>query len=197
MKQIKYNEELWKKYTDENTDKIGRKQSDLIYYLCLSLGAKKICEAGCNIGNNLASFPNDFEVYGFDMSKYALKKAINRYPSFKFEIGNINKIPFNDSFFDLVFTRGVIIHIPGTEIDAGLKEMVRVSKKWIMNLEYFGKDGEMIKWSRGDELLWYRNMKERWSKFDVEVISDVEIPLEIDPGKVRLTLLKKINYQSI
>ena len=197
MEQIKYNEELWKKYTDENTDKIERKQSDLIYYLCLLLGAKKICEAGCNIGNNLASFPTDFEVYGFDMSKYALEKAKKRYTSFKFEIGNINKIPFNDSFFDLIFTRGVLIHIHDTEIDAGLMEMVRVSKKWIMNLEYFGKDGEMIKWSRGDELLWYRNMKKRWSKFDVEIISDVEIPLEIDPGKVRLTLLKKINSQSI
>ena len=127
------------------------------------------------------------------MSEYALEKARKRYPSFKFEVGNMNRIPFDDSFFDLVFTRGVLIHIPGTEIDAGLKELTRVSKKWIMNLEYFGKDGEMIKWSRGDELLWYRNMKERWSKFNVEIISDTEIPLEIDLGKVRLTLVKKLN----
>ena len=36
-------------------------------------------------------------------------------------------------------------------------------------------------------------MKERWGNFDVEVISDVEIPLEIDQGKVRLTLVKKKN----
>ncbi len=189
---MNYDKELWKKYTDEN-ENIQGEQSKFIHFLSVALGVKKICEIGCNIGNNLSNFPKNFEVYGFDMSKYALEKAKKRYPSFKFEIGNMNKIPISDSFFDMVFTRGVLIHIPNMEIDAGLKEMIRISKKWIMNLEYFGKDGEMIKWSRGDELLWYRNMKERWSKFDVEIISDVEIPLEIDPGKVRLTLLKKIN----
>ena len=64
------------------------------------------------------------------------------------------------------------------------------------NLEYFGNDGEMIEWSRGDELLWYRNMKERWGKFNVEIISDIEIPVEIDQGKVRLTLVKKIDSKN-
>ena len=190
-----YDKELWEKYTDENVGIIQDDQSKFIYFLSVAIGAKKICEVGCNIGNNLSDFPKDSQVYGIDMSEYALEKAKNRYPSFKFKVANMNKIPFENSYFDLVFTRGVLIHIPSSEIDAGLKEMVRVSKKWIMNLEYFGKDGEMIEWSRGDELLWYRNMKERWNNFDVDIISDVEIPLEIDQGKVRLTLVKKKNSQ--
>ena len=58
-------------------------------------------------------------------------------------------------------------------------------------MEYYGEDGKMINWKRGDDLLWYRNMKERWSKFNVEVISDIDIPLDIDSGKMRLTLVKK------
>jgi ubiquinone/menaquinone biosynthesis C-methylase UbiE len=186
-----YDEKLWKRYTDENMEKIQDDQSKFIYFLSVALGAKRICEAGCNIGNNLSHFPRNCDVYGFDMSDYALEKARKRYPSFKFEVGNMNVIPFDDSFFDLVFTRGVLIHVPSTEIDVGLKELTRVSKKWIMNLEYFGKDGEMIKWSRGDDLLWYRNMKERWSKFDVEIVCDADIPQEIDPGRVRLTLVRK------
>ena len=49
----------------------------------------------------------------------------------------------------------------------------------------------MIKWIRGDELLWYRNMKERWQNFDISVISEIDIPEEIDPGKMRLTLVTK------
>jgi len=191
-----YDKDLWKKYTDENVGIIQDDQSKFIYFLSVVLGAKKICEVGCNIGNNLSNFPKNSEVYGFDMSEYALEKAKKHYPSFKFKVGNMNKIPIDDSFFDLVFTRGVLIHIPSSDIDAGLKEMVRISKKWIMNLEYFGNDGEMIEWSRGDELLWYRNMKERWSKFNVEIISDIEIPVEIDQGKVRLTLVKKIDSKN-
>jgi len=194
LNQTKYNEELWKEYTNENIDKIGEKQSDLIYHLSLLLGAKKICEAGCNIGNNLTSFPTDFKVNGFDMSKYALKEAKKRHAGFNFKEGNLNEIPFQNNEFDLVFTRGVLIHIPSHDLDKILEELLRISNKWVFNLEYFGDDGEMINWKRGGDLLWYRNMKKRWSKFNVEIISDVEIPIEVDPGKVRLTLIRKNDH---
>jgi len=188
---MKYNENLWKEYTEENLDKIGEKQYDFIYNLVLALGAKRICEAGCNIGNNLRGFPINSKVYGFDMSKHALEKAKSRYPSFHFKEGNLNNIPFKDEMFDLVFTRGVLVHIHNDDLDKMLIELLRISKKWVFNLEYFGEDGNMINWKRGDDLLWHRNMKEQWNKFDVEIVSDIEIPIEVDPGKVRLTLIRK------
>ena len=125
------------------------------------------------------------------MNKHALEEAKKKHPSFNFQEGNLKKIPFEDNVFDLVFTRGVLIHVPNSDLDKALMELLRISKKWVFNLEYFGKDGNMIKWKRGDDLLWYRNMKERWSKFDVEIISDIEIPIEVDQGKVRLTLVRK------
>ena len=81
--------------------------------------------------------------------------------------------------------------MPEKDLNDALKEIFRISKKWIFNLEYFGEDGKMIPWKRGDDLLWYRNMKEKWSDFDVEIISDVEIPLEVDSGKMRFTLVRK------
>jgi hypothetical protein len=59
-------------------------------------------------------------------------------------------------------------------------------------LEYFGEDGKMIDWKRGKDLLWYRNMKELWKKFNVEIVSDCEIPIEIDKRKMHLTLIKKL-----
>jgi len=184
-----YDTELWNKYTDDNKGNIQNEFSKFIYFLSLGLGAKKICEAGCNIGNNLSSFPENFEIYGIDMNKNALEKAKKRYPNFSFKQTEIKKTGFPDSSFDLVFTRGVLIHIPKTELDNVLKEFVRISKKWILNFEYFGDDGKMIKWKRGDDLLWYRNMKERWKNFDVNIINDIEIPEEIDPGKMKLTLV--------
>jgi len=190
---MEYNQDLWNEYTDQNRSKIDKAQYNFIYHLVLSLGAKRICEAGCNIGNNLNGFPIDYKVNGFDMNKHALEEAKKKYPNFIFKEGNLKKIPFEDKAFDLVFTRGVLIHIPNSDLDEALIELLRISKKWIFNLEYFGEDGDMIKWKRGNDLLWYRNMKERWSKYDVEIISDVEIPLEVDQGKVHLTLVKKIN----
>lgn len=185
------NSELWTKYTNDNEDKKQVELSKFIYHLAIGLGTKRICEAGCNVGNNISSFPNYFDVHGVDMNKYALEKAKKKYPNFKFQLESIKKTSYPDSFFDLVFTRGILIHIPEKEVDDVLIELLRISKKWIFNLEYFGTDGKMIKWKRGDDLLWYRNMCKRWSKFDVDIISDVDIPQEIDYGKMRFTLVKK------
>lgn len=188
---MKYDGELWNKYTDDNKDHPHDEVSKFLYFVFVTLGAKKILEAGCNIGNNLAKIPKDFEIHAIDLNEQAIDIAKKKYPYITFKIGNLNKISYPDSFFDLVFTRNVLIHVPKNEVDDILKQLLRVSKKWIINIEYFGKDGEMINWKRGDDLLWYRNMKERWSKFDVEILSDNEIPVDIDFGKSRLTLVRK------
>ena len=188
---MEYDTDLWNKYTDENKENISGDISNFLYYLSIALGTKKICEAGCNIGNNLTAFPSDYSVYGFDLNDSALEKAKKRHPNFTFEHGSLNKIPFPDSFFDLIFTRGVLIHIKADLLDEILTELLRTTKKWIINLEYHGEDGKMIKWKRGNELLWYRNMKERWEKYNVDIISNVDIPLGIDPGKMRLTIIAK------
>ena len=186
-----YNQNLWDDYTNENKENFQNEISSFIYFLCLGLGARKICEAGCNVGNNLSRFPDNFSVYGIDMNEHALQKAKEKYPNFLFQVENIKKTTFIDSFFDLVFTRGVLIHIHSDEVDSVLQEFLRISKRWIFNLEYFDEDEKMINWKRGQNLLWYRNMKKRWNKFNVRIVSDIEIPLEIDPGKMRFTLIEK------
>lgn len=188
---MNYDTKLWNEYTDENEGQIQQKLSDLIYHITLGLGAKKICECGCNVGNNLAGFPNTYDIHGVDLNTHALEKAKKKYPTFNFKHSNIAITGYPDSFFDLVFTRGVLIHIQKTEINNVLKELFRISNKWILNIEYFGDDGKMIKWKRGDDLVWYRDMNKLWSQFNVELISDIDIPLEIDSNKMRLTLVKK------
>ena len=188
---FEYQNELWNKYTDDNEDKSQTNLSQFIYHTCIALGAKKICEAGCNVGNNLSLFNNELEVWGFDKNNYAIEKAIQKLPEINFKIEDINKTSFPDSHFDIVFTRGVFIHIPTSSVNAAMNELFRISKKWIFNLEYFGTDGEMIKWKRGDDLCWYRNMIEKWQNYDVELITDLELPRQIDDSHVRFTLIKK------
>ena len=139
----------------------------------------------------LSLFNNELEVWGFDKNNYAIEKAIQKLPEINFKIEDINKTSFPDSHFDIVFTRGVFIHIPTSSVNAAMNELFRISKKWIFNLEYFGTDGEMIKWKRGDDLCWYRNMKEKWQNYDVELITDLELPRQIDDSHVRFTLIKK------
>jgi len=188
---MKYDSKLWNEYTDNNKNTEHKELSKLIYHISLSLGSKQICEVGCNVGNNLSEFPKDYDVNGIDLNECALEQARKKYPFFNFKHTSNDKMPYEDSTFDIVFTRGVLIHIPKENLFLVMSEMTRISKKWIFNLEYFGEDDKMIDWKRGENLLWYRNMKENWSNHNVEIVSDIEIPLEIDSGKTRLTIVKK------
>jgi predicted TPR repeat methyltransferase len=190
-KTLGYSNELWNKYTDDNTESLVNSPAKFIHHICLGLGVKKICELGCNLGNNLVDFSSEFDITGVDLNQNAINKAKKKFSSFDFKVAKIQETSFLDSQFDLVYTRGVLIHVPEKDLNDALKEIFRISKKWIFNLEYFGEDGKMIPWKRGEDLLWYRNMKEKWSDFDVEIISDVEIPLEVDSGKMRFTLVRK------
>ena len=188
---MSYNSDIWNEYTKENEASYQESLSNFIFNTSLVLGAKKILEAGCNIGNNLRSFPSDYEVFGIDMNEMALEIAKAKFPNFNFKQGSLSKIPFEDNFFDLVFTRGVLIHIHPDDVNDAMKELFRVSKKWVFNLEYFGEDNKMIKWKRGDELLWYRDIEKRWKELGVKVLSSIEIPEKIDSGKTRFTLAIK------
>lgn len=188
---MEYNPKLWNEYTDDNRN-ILENPSEFIYHVCLSLGANSVLEAGCNVGNSLRHFPTTMNIQGFDLNDYALKECQSRYPKFKFKKGSLLEFPYNDNSFDLIFTRTVLIHIPNEDMEKVMNEMLRVSKKWIMNLEFYGKTEEMVKWKRGDDLLWHRNMEKRWKNFNVEIISDVQLPEKMDPSQLRLTLIKKL-----
>lgn len=188
---MKYDHDLWNKYTKENEGIIQQKLADFIYHISLILGAKTILEVGCNVGNNLSGFPSNSDVHGLDMNKIALEKVMKKYPSFKFKEGSLLEMPYQDSQFDLVFSRGVLIHISQSDMPNAINEMIRMSKKWICNMEYYGEDGKMISWKRGDDLLWYRDMKKWWNGKNVEIISEIDLPEELDIGKTRLTIVRK------
>ena len=155
---MEYDEKIWNSYTDEN-DLDFQNPAKFIYHISLALGAKKILEVGCNVGHNLKEFTTDFEVHGIDLNSYALEKCKNRFNSFTFQKASLTDIPYPDSFFDLVFTRIVLIHVPPEQIQKAMSELLRVSKKWILNLEFYNESEDMIDWKRGKDLLWYRNMK--------------------------------------
>ena len=186
-----YDKTLWNTYTNDNLETEQQKLGDFFYHLSLGLGAKKICEVGTNVGNNLMGFPKQFDVTGIDLNEHALSIAKKKYPEFKFDLDSILKLPYADSTFDLVFTRGVLIHIDPKNIDKATSEIFRISKKWIVCLEYFGEDAKSIPWKRGNDLLWYRNMKTKWVSHSIEVITDMAMPDEIDSGKTWLTVAKK------
>lgn len=63
-------------------------------------------------------------------------------------------LPFDDHSIDLVFTSGVLIHIPPDELGAVLDEIHRVSSRYIVCIEYFSPETRALPYRGQPEALW-------------------------------------------
>jgi SAM-dependent methyltransferase len=90
----------------------------------------KILEVGCGSGRDFVRCMSDSpaQIYGLDPFDAGIKQR-----NFTFVQGDMISIPFADNDFDAVISIGVMEHIePFEKLSAGIKEMVRVGKKYCM-----------------------------------------------------------------
>jgi|TARA_B100001750_G_scaffold153823_1_gene123340 ubiquinone/menaquinone biosynthesis C-methylase UbiE len=184
---VNYDTEFWKNYALENESRINEEFTKFITDLAMSLRCTSVLEIGCGTGIDLQKFQESFEVYGLDLNDYALDIARKNLPNVNFKNGDITKIPYEDSSIDFIFTHKLLNYLDDETLDAGVAEMFRVSRKYIVNCELFRESEEQI-----DENMKYRNMLKRWMNYNVKVISNVDMHEDIDSEKVRFTLLRKL-----
>lgn len=98
-------------------------------------------EAGCGFGWNIKRVKKDFpsvRVGGVDFSLGQLKNA-NRYlvnTGIDVVNGDNCRLPYKDNAFDVGFSLGVFMNIHPSKIENAVKETIRVSKKYVVHLEY-------------------------------------------------------------
>lgn len=68
-----------------------------------------------------------------------------------------SRIPRADHTFDLVFTNGVLIHVPPDALPQAMREIVRVSKRYVLCSEYFSHTPVEIRYRGESGLLWKRD----------------------------------------
>jgi len=111
-----------------------------------------VLEAGCGFGRNLKFLSKEIgdkiHFTGIDISKNLLEKC-----DMSVTCADIRKLPFSDNSFDMVFTHGTLMHVPGHTIRNAMNELIRVSKKYILCAEEaywdsFPKDKETVKPNR-------------------------------------------------
>jgi len=101
----------------------------------------KILELGTGQGANVWFLMREnFDVYGIDISSSALKKmekrlkeegfylSANEFKK-KFKVGDIRKIPFDNSFFDVVLDIATVYCVKFSEHEKVYQEIYRVLKK--------------------------------------------------------------------
>lgn len=92
----------------------------------------KVLDAGCGGGRNMHWFiQNGFGIFGIDSSEAAILNLKNKYPHLKenFQIAPVEKLPFEDNFFDHVISSAVL-HFAASvaHFNNMMAEMIRVLK---------------------------------------------------------------------
>ncbi len=90
----------------------------------------KILDIGCGKGFQLVEFQKSLagvELYGLDISKYAIEHSHEDVKPF-LQVGNATHLPFEDNFFDFVFSINTLHCLHAYDLHVALKEMERVSK---------------------------------------------------------------------
>ena len=116
----------------------------------------RILEVGCNVGNQLFSLQRmGFQnLYGIELQPYAIKLCRQSTQNIKVVCGSAFDIPFEDGYFDLVFTSGVLVHIHPSDIVEVMKEIHRCAKDYIWGFEYWAPEYTEVIYRGHPNLLW-------------------------------------------
>lgn len=130
------------------------------------LKINNVMEMGANIGLQLRHLQSmKFEnLYGVEVQWDAVERAKKLTDHINIIQGSAFDLPFKDKYFDLVFTSGVLIHIHPDDQKRAMREMYRVSKKYIWGFEYFNEKVQEIPYRGHRNVLWKNDFPKLWMK---------------------------------
>ena len=109
-----------------------------------TLDFESVLEVGCGFGRImklvLDKFPNMRRIKGIDLSPQQIENCQRYIPNLeKVELstGTIQDLPEADNSYDLVIAIEVLMHIPFGEVELALSQMIRVARKYIVNLDWY------------------------------------------------------------
>jgi pseudaminic acid biosynthesis-associated methylase len=150
---------------------IGRRELNQRFLADIPRDAR-ILEVGCNEGNQLCvlqemGFHN---LYGIEIQDYALRKARARVKNAHLALATAFEIPYPDSFFDLVFTSGVLIHIAPVDLPKALREIHRCAGGFLWGFEYYSSEQTEVSYRGHPALLW----KADFAKLYLDLFDDLD-----------------------
>ena len=132
--------------------------------------APRVLEIGCNSGANLQWIVPRCEVaLGVDVSSQALDALRQAVPRAIGVLAEARSLPFPDDTFDLVFTSGVLIHQPESSVARVIAELVRVSRRYVLSMEYAAADTEEIPYRGERGALFKRNYESLYGQLFPEL----------------------------
>ena len=127
------NKELYKRFFEqvhrlEPTIRVGRPEEDYAgAHARIPSDVRSILDVGCGAGDFLNHVPDSYQKVGVDFCAEPLR--LLRSPVV---IGRIGALPFDSEQFDLVTCFELLEHLSHYEFSLALRELERVSKKYII-----------------------------------------------------------------
>lgn len=108
----------------------------------LRSGAVKVLEFGCGYGRHLRNLLplEGLEVFGHDQSPTMIER-MNDWADPAWMEGHVTlgepveRLPYEDGFFDVVYTAEVLVHVRPQDLAAVLEELIRISRWQVLHLE--------------------------------------------------------------
>lgn len=152
-------------YTDRNVVN-WRDRLPGLRHMLDGISVANALEVGCNRGHNLLALSEIFgeacDVVGVEPNRYAL--SIARESSSRVGVlrGTLFDLPFADRTFDLTMTAGVLIHVATEDLSLAMQNIYRVSRRYILAVEYFAEEDTSISYRGHENLLWKRDFGKRY-----------------------------------
>lgn len=175
--------EFGRDYTDRN-DLERPARVETWRRLLDGIAPARVLEVGCNVGWNLEylrrlGVP---ELYGVEPQAYAVARARRLPAPIVILQGTAFDLPFRDGWCDLVFTSGVLIHIASDAIGAALDEIYRVSRRYIVAIEYDHPVEQEIQYRGHAAALWKRDHGALWRARHPDLVELCTLSLGSDDG---------------
>ncbi|MAE06335.1 MAG: methyltransferase type 11 [Nitrospinae bacterium] len=125
-----------------------------------------ILEVGANIGINLRALAGitDAELFAVEPNASAREQLVadKVLPQDHLFDAVATKLPLDDGAVDLVFTSGVLIHVPPEDLEAAYGEIHRVVARYVLSIEYFSSTPVEIPYRGHEGLLFKRDFGGMW-----------------------------------
>lgn len=135
---------------------------------------KTFLEVGCNIGRNLdqLSLLNpELKPSVVEINPKALEFVCSRHELQRSFCGPVQEASFPSESFELVFTSGVLIHVPPDDLLDVMAKMYEWSSKYIVIAEYFNRTPVSIEYQGRPNLLFKRDFGGMFAdNFDAKIV---------------------------
>lgn len=133
---------------------------------------QSVLEVGCNAGWNMRAIrglDHRIELRGVDVNQLALTEArfvgLNAMQAGAAEVGALYP-----ETFDLVFTCGVLIHIPPDDLGACMGSIARATRRWVLAIEYGSEAETEVEYRGQRSALWRRPFGELYQDLGLHVV---------------------------